>query len=50
MLDAGAAKNAGMDFAAVLNGTTPAEDFVAWPYVYIAKDLWELKDWLDVAL
>ena len=47
VLDAGAAKNAGMDFAAVLNGTTPGEDFTNWPHVQIAKDLWELKDWLD---
>ncbi len=48
VLDAGAAKNAGMDFAAVLNGTTPAEDFADWPHVKIAKDLWALKNWLEI--
>lgn len=46
IMDAGAAKNAGVDFAAVLNGTTLAEDFRDWPHVYIAPDLWELKAWL----
>ncbi len=50
ILDAGAAKNAGMDFAAVLNGTTPGEAFKDWPYVRIVNNLWELKDWLDELL
>lgn len=46
VLDAGAAKNAGVDFAAVLNGTTPAEDFAPWPHVCVAPDLWALDQWL----
>ena len=46
VLDAGAAKNAGVDFAAVLNGTTPAEGFEDWPCVHISPDLWDLKAWL----
>lgn len=46
VLDAGAAQNAGTDFAAVLNGATPAEDFVCWPHVHIAPDLWDLGRWL----
>ena len=46
VLDAGAAKNAGVDFAAVLNGTTTAEGFVDWPCVHISPDLWDLKAWL----
>ena len=47
VLDAGAAKNAGVDFAAVLNGTTKAEGFEGFPCVTIAEDLWALKDWLE---
>jgi len=47
VLDAGAAKNAGVDFAAVLNGTTPMREFMAWPCACIAKDLWGLKAWLE---
>lgn len=47
VIDAGAARNAGVDFAAVLNGTTPAQDFESWPYVHIAPDLWDLKTWLE---
>lgn len=46
VIDAGAAKNAGVDFAAVLNGTTPAEDFADWPCVHISPDLWDLNAWL----
>lgn len=49
VLDAGAAKNAGVDFAAVLNGTTPAEDFADFPHVHISPDLFDLKTWLDEA-
>lgn len=48
ILDAGAAKNAGCDFAAVLNGITPAEDFADWPHVHIAPDLFDLARWLGV--
>ena len=47
VLDAGAAKNAGVDFAAVLNGTTKAEAFKEYPCVTVAEDLWALKKWLD---
>ncbi len=47
-IDAQTAQNAGVDFCAVLNGTTPAEAFAAYPSVHIAPDLWELKDWLNV--
>lgn len=46
VLDAGAAKNAGCDFAAVLNGTTLAEAFEEYPCVHIAPDLEELANWL----
>lgn len=49
VLDAGAAKNAGVDFVAVLNGTTPREAFADWPCVYQAEDLWALKNWLETA-
>lgn len=47
VLDAGAAKSAGVDFAAVLNGTTKAEAFESFPCVTIAEDLWALKKWLE---
>jgi phosphoglycolate phosphatase len=42
LVDANAAKNAGVDFAAVTTGTTTAEDFAGLPYVRIMKDLNEL--------
>ena len=42
VLDAEAAQRAGVDFAAVLNGVTPAAAFQAWPCVYVAQDLSEL--------
>ena len=48
VLDAEAAQRAGVDFAPVLNGTTPAEDFVDWPNVHIAKDLNDLAEYLQV--
>jgi len=48
VIDAETAKNAGCDFCAVLNGTTPAEAFEAWPHVHIAPDLVELKKWLGI--
>ena len=47
VLDAGAAQNAGTEFAAVLNGTTSASAFREWPHVHIAPDLWDLKRWLE---
>lgn len=48
VLDAGAAKNAGCRFAAVLNGTTPAEAFAEFPCDHIAPDLWDLARWLEL--
>lgn len=48
VLDAGAAKNAGCHFAAVLNGTTPAEDFADFPCDHISPDLWDLAQWLEL--
>lgn len=48
VIDAETAKNAAVDFCAVLNGTTPAEAFAPYPSVRIAPDLWDLKDWLNV--
>ena len=39
VIDAETARRAGMDFAAVLNGTTPAEAFAPWPTVCIAPNL-----------
>jgi len=50
VLDAGAAKNAGTRFAAVLNGTTPAEDFAGFPCEHISPDLWDLARWLDIKI
>lgn len=47
-IDAETAKNAGVDFCAVLNGTTPAGAFEPYPAVHIAPDLVELKDWLGI--
>ena len=47
-IDAATAQNAGVDFAAVLNGTTPAGEFQEYPRVHIAPDLVELKAWLGV--
>lgn len=46
VIDAQTAQNAGVDFCAVLNGTTPAADFEAWPHVHIAPDLPDLRRWL----
>lgn len=48
VLDAGAAKNAGTHFAAVLNGTTPGSDFAGFPCDHIAPDLWDLAKWLEL--
>ncbi len=45
-IDAQAGQNAGVDFCAVLNGTTPAQDFEDFPHVHIAPTLPELQDWL----
>lgn len=48
VIDAQAAENAGVDFCAVLNGTTPREAFDGYPHVHIANDLPDLKRWLGV--
>lgn len=48
ILDAGAAQNAGCDFCAVLNGTTPAEGFHGFSPVHIAPDLHDLARWLNL--
>ncbi len=47
-IDAKTARAAGCHFCAVLNGTTPAEEFGGYPHVHISPDLWDLKGWLGV--
>lgn len=47
-IDAATAQNAGCDFAAVLNGTTPAEAFLEYPHVRICPDLLDLRSHLNV--
>lgn len=42
LMDAGAARNAGTDFAAVTTGTTTPEEFQAFPHCRIMKSLAEL--------
>lgn len=44
----GTADNAGTDFCAVLNGTTPAAAFAAFPHVHIAPDLPDLRRFLGL--
>ena len=46
VIDAEAARRAGVDFCAVLNGITPAEAFAEYPHVYIAPNLASLQNWL----
>lgn len=48
VIDAGAAQGAGCGFCAVLNGTTGADAFAAYPHVHIAPNLWDLKQWLEL--
>lgn len=43
-VDAGAAQNAGVDFAAVTTGTTTAQEFQNYPHVKIMQDIQELLD------
>lgn len=43
LYDAGAAKNAGVDFAAVLTGNTKGEEFAPYPSVQIINSLRELQ-------
>ena len=42
LIDANAAANASVDFAAVLTGATEKEEFLDLPHVYIAENLTEL--------
>ncbi len=46
VIDAETARRAGVDFCAVLNGTTPTEAFDEYPHVHIAQDLADLLDWM----
>lgn len=46
VIDAETARRAGVDFCAVLNGTTPAGAFDGYPHVHIAPELADLLDWL----
>ena len=50
LIDAEAARRGGVPFCAVLNGTTGEADFRAsgFPFVHIAPDLAELKEWLEI--
>ncbi|OUQ25784.1 hydrolase [Flavonifractor sp. An135] len=48
VIDAETAQRAGADFCAVLNGTTPADDFAAFPAVHISPDLPDLRAWLGL--
>lgn len=48
LIDADTAAGAGVDFCAVLNGTTTAVEFSHVPHVHIAPDLWELARWLGM--
>lgn len=43
-VDAGAAQNAGVDFAAVTTGTTTAAEFNNYPHIKIMQDIIELLD------
>lgn len=47
VIDAETAQRAGLDFAAVCNGTTPAEAFERFPHVFVAQDLPSLDRWLQ---
>jgi len=46
VIDAKAAAGASIDFAAVLTGTTPAQDFEAFPHVCIANNLTDLLEYI----
>jgi len=48
VIDAETAQRAGAAFCAVLNGTTGAEAFTAYPHRHISPDLWDLKAWLGL--
>lgn len=46
VIDAKTAMAAGVEFCAVLNGTTPENAFKEYPHVYIAPDLADLLAWM----
>lgn len=48
VIDAKTAQGAGVDFCAVLNGTTQAPAFADYPQVHIAPDLADLQAWLGL--
>ena len=48
-VDAQTAQNAGVDFCAVLNGTTTAREMERYPHVHLAPDLTDVARWLGVA-
>lgn len=48
LIDANTAAGAGVDFCAVLNGTTTAAEFSRAPHVHIAPNLWDLAHWLGL--
>lgn len=48
VIDAATAQAGGCGFCAVLNGTTPREAFIDYPYVNIAEDLAGLQGWLEL--
>jgi len=47
LIDAKTAANAGVDFAAVLTGTTTAQDFLKFSHIHIANNLSEFKNCID---
>lgn len=50
LIDAKTAANANVDFAAVITGTTKAQDFVGFPNVYIANNLTALMGCINTAV
>lgn len=48
IIDAETARRAGVDFAAVLNGTTTAAEFQPYPSVRVCPDLAGLQAWLGL--
>jgi len=50
IIDANTAKNASIDFAAVLTGATAAKEFVTLPHVYIVDNLTKLLENINVVL
>ena len=45
IIDAQTAANAGVDFAAVITGTTTSQDFLALPHIFIANSLSEVIEY-----